>query len=632
MAPAVEAGSLATVIQLADNPPEHFQYSPATGVQQPLVLYISRVPGSKGLSLLLLRLVSSKLIIPVDVFLTTMKPKQKSVTAQDVQSSLYYVHVDSVEDYGLLDSGESGDDQPVEHDPRTDASLGSKSSVRRKMLHQTSNSALVDRPEPPPRPLPQPQMHTHVSNGMTQIARKPIRRDGPEPRNLKEAPPLPERSFLGPRPMKQRFLSVDGAALRNVLDRVNVDMRRWSEQPPLASPQLPPRPDSLRRSKFNDATQSAAVITSARRSAHTEDEPLAQHCWNWEKKWEERRLSDDMVRRASSQYNLSEMEDVFQNASLTLIRRYNGEQWNAGRIMTGSKEFVPDDSARSSIGMSIEILTAGYSRFCDPKVSQRSQKRIITEGSREIPSITEQGSNTSSNEGKEKAVFRRHLHLHGNARRRNEGLIPVPNESSSTKGARSSFDFRRHSQQSPNGVDPSLNGSAEHKRGSPKLHHFESPWNGVCEFRTGIAGRSLKCKHSYPSNNTNFGPGIHSATVSEIRFNLPSSAALGTPALKSTMPGTPREAKRSLMFSRLQDRGSSSLAINEAVDSRYFGSKVELEDRLDLSLGQEHAGGGFGGKQAKLGKLIIENEGLQMLDLIVAANMALWWKVYERFT
>ena len=52
--------------------------------------------------------------------------------------------------------------------------------------------------------------------------------------------------------------------------------------------------------------------------------------------------------------------------------------------------------------------------------------------------------------------------------------------------------------------------------------------------------------------------------------------------------------------------------------------------RLDLSLGQESAGGGFGGKQAKLGKLIIEDEGLKMIDLLVAANLALWWRVYEK--
>jgi hypothetical protein len=51
---------------------------------------------------------------------------------------------------------------------------------------------------------------------------------------------------------------------------------------------------------------------------------------------------------------------------------------------------------------------------------------------------------------------------------------------------------------------------------------------------------------------------------------------------------------------------------------------------MDLSLGQEIAGGGFGGKQAKLGKLIIEDEGLKMLDLLVAANMALWWRAYEK--
>lgn len=51
---------------------------------------------------------------------------------------------------------------------------------------------------------------------------------------------------------------------------------------------------------------------------------------------------------------------------------------------------------------------------------------------------------------------------------------------------------------------------------------------------------------------------------------------------------------------------------------------------MDLSLGQEYAGGGFGGKQAKLGKLIIEDEGLKMLDLLVAANISLWWRAYEK--
>jgi hypothetical protein len=51
---------------------------------------------------------------------------------------------------------------------------------------------------------------------------------------------------------------------------------------------------------------------------------------------------------------------------------------------------------------------------------------------------------------------------------------------------------------------------------------------------------------------------------------------------------------------------------------------------LDLSLGQELAGGGFTGKRAKLGKLIINNEGLKMMDLLVAANLSLWWRAYEK--
>ena len=202
-----------------------------------------------------------------------------------------------------------------------------------------------------------------------------------------------------------------------------------------------------------------------------------------------------------------------------------------------------------------------------------------------------------------------------------------------THRARSSFETRRHSQQGSDGISHSAIEPSEAKTAPLRAYTFDSPWDGVCEFTTGIAGRSLKCKHSYASTNPNFGPGMYSATISELRFNLPSSKTFGAPNPKSSMPGTPREAKRSSIFSsHRKQRSSSSFDINEPMRNDYFGTKVELEERLDLSLGQEHAGGGFGGKQAKLGKLIIENEGLQMLDMIVAANMALWWRVYEKLT
>jgi hypothetical protein len=78
---------------------------------------------------------------------------------------------------------------------------------------------------------------------------------------------------------------------------------------------------------------------------------------------------------------------------------------------------------------------------------------------------------------------------------------------------------------------------------------------------------------------------------------------------------------------------SPILANMAAADLSAGRSSFDLDgefERLDLSLGQERAGGGFSGKQAKLGKLIVYGEGTKMLDLLVAANMALWWRAYER--
>ncbi len=65
--------------------------------------------------------------------------------------------------------------------------------------------------------------------------------------------------------------------------------------------------------------------------------------------------------------------------------------------------------------------------------------------------------------------------------------------------------------------------------------------------------------------------------------------------------------------------------------AQIYGShgEDESDSRLDLSIGKEKAGGGNRGKRAKLGKLIIYDEGFKMLDLIVGANMSVWWSVWE---
>jgi hypothetical protein len=60
------------------------------------------------------------------------------------------------------------------------------------------------------------------------------------------------------------------------------------------------------------------------------------------------------------------------------------------------------------------------------------------------------------------------------------------------------------------------------------------------------------------------------------------------------------------------------------------GSDEEDDIALGLSLGRERAGGGNRGARAKLGKLIIHDEGLKMLDLVVAANVGVWWVAWEK--
>lgn len=115
--------------------------------------------------------------------------------------------------------------------------------------------------------------------------------------------------------------------------------------------------------------------------------------------------------------------------------------------------------------------------------------------------------------------------------------------------------------------------------------------------------------------------------VSELRFNLPVTI---TPSAPSTPAADQPPSRKPYFFSRTHTRKEVSTGsdVNEsAYDTR---DADDRGDKLDLSLGQEDAGGGFGGKQAKLGKLVIQDEGLKMLDLLVAANMSLWWRAYQR--
>ncbi|SPQ24119.1 a548d7b1-c0e0-4cf6-a2e7-63485983020f [Thermothielavioides terrestris] len=186
----------------------------------------------------------------------------------------------------------------------------------------------------------------------------------------------------------------------------------------------------------------------------------------------------------------------------------------------------------------------------------------------------------------------------------------------------------------------------------PKGYVFLSPWNGRCEFRTSTNGRSLKCRHILDPASTRIDPRevaqsirdaqamgrsrgdeltsalVGAKPVSELRFNLPSSGAS-----RAEGGGRHRDANHlSAKFSKLlhhRSRSSSSDS-DEDFDDEEGGGDHGVDAPMDLSLGREHAGGGSRGRRVKLGKLIIHDEGLKMLDLVVAANVGVWWTTWGR--
>ena len=141
MARPVQAGSLAPVIDLAENPPDQPLHGSMGYLQQPLVLNIVRVPGSHGICFTLPNIDSKRLTQMPDFFLTTMKPQQKVVTAQDVQSSLYYMHLDRPEDDELLRSFDNLNH--LSHDELDDGKPANPSATGR--IRKQNESILVRR-------------------------------------------------------------------------------------------------------------------------------------------------------------------------------------------------------------------------------------------------------------------------------------------------------------------------------------------------------------------------------------------------------------------------------------------------------------------------------------------------------
>lgn len=196
----------------------------------------------------------------------------------------------------------------------------------------------------------------------------------------------------------------------------------------------------------------------------------------------------------------------------------------------------------------------------------------------------------------------------------------------------------------------------------PKGYTFASPWDGRCDFRTSSNGRALKCHHIRNTTSQGFNPLVaaqalrdampesngsggggggggrtrargmsaslpmgdmsNRVPVSELRFNLPSSDLFNS------------KEDRDRAVAEMKE-GLGRLLVRSPGGHEYDDGAADDDDKeepiFDFSgLGREKAGGGNRGRRAKLGKLLVHDEGLKMLDLVVAANMGIWWQAWER--
>lgn len=523
ISPAVEAGSLSSITPIASDPPAH----PTAGTRYlagPLTLYIARVPGSR------------------DVFLTPLKPREKIVTAQDVQSSLYYVHFNTDDDSAAAQhqaassaNSNAGELPSIQEDlPRRKPVPPPRSPLRK------SPSPAGSSPDPA-NGQPRDSVQTHQPNrAKSQIARKPVLSD------ITNAAP--------------------------------------TGSPGLDLPVVPPRPLPPPPAE-DEGYGSSLTVNDFSMKRHSQDLQVKE-------RHDERQVS------------------LPEAGSLTIIRRdpATSAQWNVASVrdppvqeVSSAALLSPSASSKVKKGgapLWLDVTNPGYQQY---NTSHRSESRTST------------STSSSDNDNAPEGTFRRRLYLPG-SRYPDRRWIQ-----------RSSFHAR-----SPSDIPPSLQHSVEHLSYpdlTPPLmdrrsagYSFFSPWDGRCDFSTTKSGRALKCRHHLPNNQG-------SVEVSELRFNLP------TTNRQSVVPTSTAE-KRGSYFHGLHRRnhsddgwgGGPSPDGDQDLPTYMF----DQYGKLDLSLGQEPAGGGFGGKQAKLGKLIVHPDGVGMLDLLVAANVGLWWRAWER--
>ncbi|KAL6923937.1 hypothetical protein ACHAPO_006629 [Fusarium lateritium] len=566
----MEARSLTALNNLAGNPPQ-YPINPAQERQDPVTLYISRVPGTR------------------DVILSPFKPQLKIVTAEDVANCLYYVHYE-------VPSLEPTGNAPGLRDDGHRSSSDESSSIRNIKRKPVPGGARPLTP-PPTDHLPVPDQDPTRRRGLSVNSTFDPRQQ-PSPRydyeQEEQSPVLPPRPGTNvprihtPEPSISRDPSV---TRKPVGPRTSTSSAPGSEnQRP-----LPPVPGP-----YPAAADLERMLASNRPPPNRKNHS-----------------------RSPSPKKSYEGKQPFK---LALIRRdpSTGNQWNVGHISSFQTDAPPPDQDDANPlftsvppvaqppnagnpPINVHIETLGYGKFrgmptrrsfdAGPGMDTTQPKDGGVVMSRQVAMGYAKSWTTNWREMLQDGAGR------GHGRQGSVGSVDSVEASSPVEPAISMQ------------PGPGLR---------PRGYIFTSPWNGRCEFRTGAAGRSLRCYHilhddrsNNPLAELNQGQvqgGGGGMAMSELRFNLPTAelfkSAEGREEVKTQLQGH---------FNKLLGRDERNDTYDDGMVSPF-----------DINLGKEKAGGGNRGKRAKLGKLIIYPDGLKMLDLLVSANMGLWWQAWEK--
>ncbi|KAM0513187.1 hypothetical protein ACHAPE_008033 [Trichoderma viride] len=568
----MEAQSLAAVNLLAANPPQYPE-NPSETPHEPLVLYISRVPGTR------------------DVILSTFKPQVKNVTGGDVASSLYYIHLE-------LPTLDIAGPEPL------------RDEAQGRSSEDSSATRTIAR-KPVPGAIPSLAPEISIQGDQLQLQQTRSHHDNAAlrpPGDIGMPAGLQERDPAPPLPPRRRFED-SGLGYSDSSFETNPYERPQLDVPPRRKPVGPRQMSGVPQGRVSmDETSQRSRVQTRGRADTTGNTRQS--------------------RSLSPAKNNGHSTPPF---TLSLIRRDpgTGDQWNVGKISSYETDPLAAQapmylSASASEPhppqhppIDIQIETAGYARFrAGTQVALPPPPSVIdfmpeprSNGSRTFSRQVSMsysksfGSTVRSTFHKLEQMARKKAQAHN----RNESEASVASHSSG-----------EYTAESPTTARPD--------KMKPRGYTFASPWNGKCVFRTGKDGRSLVCDHI-----------LHEGELGGYNPLVPdSSAARGTPTvvseLRYSLPGSEffpsSEVPKGDINAKL---GHFSKMVKSAVD-RGYGDEDEddVVSPFDVNVGGERAGGGNRGNRAKLSKLIIYHDGMKMLDLLVAANMGLWWRTWEK--